>query len=73
MCNHLTPKQMARAFTLATVPTCRRCGSTDISAEPVAARWYAEAQEWQVTDICDKGHHCDSCDDETRIEWRIVI
>ena len=64
---------LARNFERATVPVCRRCGCTDISAEVTAARWDATAQEWAVSDICDKGHYCDACDAETRIDWEIVI
>lgn len=71
--NRLVAKAMAQAFERAMVPVCRRCGCTDISAEVTAARWDASAQEWAVSDICDKGHYCDACDSETQIDWEIVI
>ena len=69
----LAAREMARNFERATVPVCRRCGCTDISAEVTDARWDAAAQEWAVSDICDKGHYCDACDAETRIDWEVVI
>lgn len=48
---------------------CRECGSEDVSAEVTAVRWDKEAQRWEVTgDLCDKGHYCDDCDGECRID-----
>ena len=49
-------------------PTCDRCGSPNVSAD-AAARWDYEKQDWTITNVFDKGHSCDDCGDECRIEW----
>ena len=50
-------------------PACDRCGSPNVSAD-AAARWDHQAQDWTVTNIFDKGHSCDDCEDECKIEWK---
>lgn len=49
-------------------PVCDRCGSPNVSAD-AAARWDHEKQDWTITNVFDKGHSCDDCGDECRIEW----
>ena len=49
-------------------PVCGRCGSPNISAD-AAARWDHEKQDWTITNVFDKGHSCDDCGGECRIEW----
>lgn len=49
-------------------PACDRCGSPNVSAD-AAARWNHELQDWEVTNVFDKGHHCDDCEDECRIKF----
>ena len=46
---------------------CATCGSTEVLADAYA-EWDVEAQEWEVQSVMDKGHHCNACDDECRIE-----
>ena len=50
-------------------PVCDRCGSPNVSAD-AAARWDHEKQDWAVTNVFDKGHSCDDCGDECKIEWK---
>lgn len=50
-------------------PVCSRCGSPNVSAN-AAACWNHEKQDWTVTNVFDKGHSCDDCGDECKIEWR---
>ena len=42
------------------VPVCPKCGSDNVAAD-AAARWNTENQEWEVSNIFDKGHGCDDC------------
>ena len=49
-------------------PVCDRCGSPNVSAD-AAARWDHGEQEWTITNVFDKGHSCDDCGGECRIEW----
>jgi hypothetical protein len=42
---------------------CEECGG-DVSFEGWIS-WSIEAQEFVVDDICDKGHHCRTCDGTT--------
>ena len=49
-------------------PVCDWCGSPNVSAD-AAARWDYEKQDWTVTNVFDKGHSCDDCGGECRIEW----
>ena len=49
-------------------PVCDWCGSPNVSAD-AAAHWDHEKQDWTVTNVFDKGHSCDDCGDECRIEW----
>lgn len=64
---------LAKAFAEAHKPVCRHCGCTEITAEAMGAVWCKKAQTWELTEICDKGHYCGSCDGEARIDWEIVI
>lgn len=52
------------------VPVCAYCGSTEVSAETSLAYWDVSEQAWKVSDICDKGHYCNDCESETRLDWR---
>ena len=49
-------------------PACDRCGSPNVSAD-AAARWDHEKQDWTITNVFDKGHSCDDCGGECKIEW----
>ena len=49
-------------------PSCDLCGSPNVSAD-AAARWDYEKQEWTTTNVFDKGHSCDDCEDECKITW----
>lgn len=46
---------------------CSTCGSDDVLAD-ATARWDADEQRWEVTNISDKGHSCNECDGECKIE-----
>lgn len=52
------------------VPVCAQCGSTEVAVEVVSAYWIVSEQDWEVSDICDKGHYCNHCGRETRLTWR---
>jgi hypothetical protein len=52
------------------VPCCPKCGSADISAD-AASRWDIDTQQWEVTNIFDKGKSCDDCGHEfSDADWR---
>lgn len=42
---------------------CEECGG-EVTFEGWIS-WSVEKQEFEVDDICDKGHHCKSCDGQT--------
>ncbi len=42
------------------IPVCPRCGSDNVAAD-AAARWNREWQEWEVSNVFDKGHGCEDC------------
>ena len=42
-------------------PTCPECGSASVCAD-AAARWNIETQAWEVSNVFDKGHGCDDCE-----------
>ena len=46
---------------------CATCGSEDVLADAFA-EWDAENQCWSVQCVMDKGHYCNACDAECRIE-----
>jgi hypothetical protein len=46
---------------------CAECGSDDVLADAYA-EWDKENQCWTVQNVMDKGHHCNACDGECRIE-----
>lgn len=48
---------------------CSRCGSDDVELEG-CIRWDAAEQRFDVTTLCDKGHHCNACEDECSVERR---
>lgn len=52
------------------VPVCAQCGSTEVAVEVVSAYWIVSEQDWEVSDICAKGHYCHHCGRETRLMWR---
>ena len=41
-------------------PVCPKCGSDNVVAD-AAARWSTKTEEWEVSNIFDKGHGCDDC------------
>ncbi len=47
---------------------CTECGSSDVSLEAVCVYWDEADQEFTVSDLCDKGHYCNDCDNECRVE-----
>lgn len=51
---------MNNASNIEQIPVCPQCGSDNVVAD-AAARWNLEPQEWQVSNIFDKGHGCDDC------------
>jgi hypothetical protein len=50
-------------------PVCATCGNFDISAEVTSAYWNIATREFAVSDITDKGHWCDVCDEEIKLKW----
>ena len=50
---------------------CQACRSQDVAVEGVI-RWSNQEQRYEVVEICDKGHVCEDCGGETRIE-QIVL
>ena len=48
---------------------CATCGSEDVLADAFA-EWDALNQCWSVQCVMDKGHYCNACDAECRIEER---
>jgi hypothetical protein len=51
------------------VPVCPECGSDNVAAD-AAARWNTENQDWEVSNIFDKGHGCDDCGaQDIEFEW----
>ena len=53
------------------IPVCNRCGCSDIVAD-AAARWDVESQKWEISDVYEKGHYCEECNGETRIDFIIL-
>ena len=51
------------------VPVCAYCGSTEVSVD-ASVYWDIDTQTWEVSDIYDKGHYCNDCGGETRLDWR---
>jgi transcription elongation factor Elf1 len=52
-----------------TIPACPRCGSDNVAAD-AAARWNREQQEWEVSNVFDKGHGCNDCGaDNIEFAW----
>jgi transcription elongation factor Elf1 len=62
MSNITTPLEaiMTNAAKVKTMPVCPFCGSHNVTAD-AAARWNQERQEWEVSNVFDKGHGCDDC------------
>jgi len=46
---------------------CTKCGSDSVSLEGFI-NWNVAKQEYEVSDLCDKGHSCAVCDGECRVE-----
>jgi hypothetical protein len=60
---------MNNATKVKTVPVCPRCGSDNVAAD-AAARWNREEQEWEVSNVFDKGHGCNDCGaDDIEFAW----
>jgi hypothetical protein len=51
---------MNNAINIQQNPVCPHCGSDNVVAD-AAARWNPQHQEWEVSNIFDKGHTCDDC------------
>jgi hypothetical protein len=49
---------------------CATCGSENVLADAYA-EWDIENQCWSVQNVMDKGHYCNACDGECRIEARL--
>jgi hypothetical protein len=49
---------------------CATCGSENVLADAYA-EWDVENQCWTVQSVMDKGHYCNACDGECRIEARL--
>jgi hypothetical protein len=49
---------------------CATCGSEDVLADAFA-EWDVENQCWSVQSVMDKGHYCNACGGECRIEERL--
>ena len=59
-----------RTSTVKEQPVCPDCASENVSAD-AAARWNFAGQCWEVTDVFDKGHGCDDCEQtHFRFKWR---
>ena len=50
-------------------PVCATCGSFDVALEATAAYWNVSAGQAEASDLCDKGHYCNTCDGECRLTW----
>lgn len=50
-------------------PYCLHCGSKHLGIE-VTAYYDEKLGRIEVGDICGKGHYCEHCEGETRLEWR---
>jgi hypothetical protein len=60
---------MNNATKVKTIPVCPRCGSDNVAAD-AAARWNREEQEWEVSNVFDKGHGCNDCGaDNIEFAW----
>jgi hypothetical protein len=46
---------------------CTHCGSNDVLVDAYA-EWNVEAQRWEISNVFDKGHHCNNCNGECKIE-----
>lgn len=42
---------------------CTECGSDDVSMEAVCVYWMESEQAFEVSDLADKGHFCNTCDE----------
>ena len=51
-------------------PVCNVCGSADVVLEAVGVFWDKECGRAEISDLADKGHYCNKCDGETRLEWK---
>jgi hypothetical protein len=51
---------MNNATKVKTIPVCPLCGSHNVAAD-AAARWNQEQQEWEVSNVFERGHGCDHC------------
>lgn len=53
----------------AQIAVCAHCGSSDVKADSFSA-WNVHTQSWETVDVMDKGHACEDCGGECRIEFR---
>jgi len=53
------------------VKVCATCGSDDVSADAFA-KWNIGTQQWEVSEIMDKGHACEACGGECKLEDGLV-
>jgi hypothetical protein len=50
------------------IPVCANCGSKDVSLEAFVY-WDDIANKPVVGELCDKGHYCGQCSNETKLKW----
>lgn len=50
-------------------PVCADCGNFEVSLETTAAYWNPGTAEAEVGALCDKGHYCDQCEGEVKLNW----
>lgn len=50
---------------------CAHCGSDDVVADAHAV-WSVENQDWEVAAVYDKGHYCNTCDGEARLNEKAI-
>jgi hypothetical protein len=48
---------------------CATSNGTSVQVDAIA-EWNADLQQYEVVNVMDKGHWCDDCEDECRIERR---
>lgn len=51
-----------------TKPVCTKCGSDEVNVDAYA-RWNTDTQDYEILTTFDKGHSCEQCGGECRIEW----
>lgn len=50
-------------------PVCSECGSDDVRGDAFAA-WDVDAQQWEVSEVYEKGGCCEACEKSNiRFKW----